>query len=217
MEEYAFLVRFAPLILLAAATTVGLLVAATVCGTVLGIIGAVASRARNALVRRTALAYSWIFRGSPPLIVLLFCYFGLGEIGLKLSPFQAAVLGLSLVSAAYFMEIFRAGIAAVPRGQFEAATALGMSRMHIARRIVYPQTLPIIVPPYFSSVISNLKDTALASAIAVGELVGVSRLIIGSTLRPIEIFTIAAVIFVALGSLLVRCQTLLEKFVSISR
>src|SRR5690606_20187022 len=107
---------------------------------------------------------------------------------------------LSLVSAAYFMEIFRAGIAAVPRGQFEAATALGMSRMHIARRIVYPQTLPIIVPPYFSSVISNLKDTALASAIAVGELVGVSRLIIGSTLRPIEIFTIAAVIFVALGS-----------------
>jgi His/Glu/Gln/Arg/opine family amino acid ABC transporter permease subunit len=217
MESFSFLLRFAPLIALATVTTIGLLAAATFIGTILGIVGAVASRARNVVVRRSALAYSWIFRGSPPLIVLLFCYFGLGEIGLKLKPFQAAVLGLSLVSSAYFMEIFRAGIAAVPRGQVEAATALGISRLRIARRIVYPQTLPVVIPPYFSSVISNLKDTALASAIAVGELVGVSRLIIGTTLRPIEMFTVAAVIFVALGSLLVRSQTLLEKFVSVPR
>lgn len=206
-----FIQRYLPLLLTATATTLALLACSTLGGTALGILGALLSRSSSTFMRRAALGYSWIFRGSPPLIVLLICYFGLGQMGLGLTPFQAAVLGLSLVGSAYFMEIFRAAVAAVPQGQSEAGLSLGMSRFRVARRIIFPQAFPIAVPAYFSLVVSNLKDTALASAIAVTELVGMSKLVIASTLRPIEIFTVVAVIFVCLGTLIIRCQTWAEK------
>lgn len=122
--------------------------------------------------------YIWIMRGTPLMLQLLFVYFALPMVGILLPDIAAALLTFVLNYAAYFAEIFRAGIQAVPRGQFEAARALGMSAPLTMRRIVLPQVLRITLPPVSNETINLVKDTSLVYILAMNDLLRVARTIV---------------------------------------
>jgi len=121
-------------------------------------------------VRLLARIYIDVFRSIPVLVLLVLVYYALPFVGLRLSSFMAAATSLSLVSCAYTAEIFRAGIEAIPKGQFEAADSLGMRFIDTMRSVVLPQALRIVTPPLTSNCINVLKDTALASVVAIPDL-----------------------------------------------
>ncbi|AJY44961.1 amino acid ABC transporter permease [Martelella endophytica] len=114
--------------------------------------------------------YIDIFRSIPLLVLLIVVYYALPFVGIRLSAFLSAVTALSLVSAAYTAEIFRAGIEAIPRGQFEASAALGLSERNTMVDVVLPQAIRIVIPPLTNNCINVLKDTALASVVAMPDL-----------------------------------------------
>jgi polar amino acid transport system permease protein len=138
-----------------------------------------AKRGGTALVRFLSVVYIDVFRGLPALLVIIMLYVSLPFTGIPvfkdLTGFQVAVLGLTLVYAAYLAEIFRAGIEAVERGQVEAARSLGMSGFQSLRRVVLPQAVRRVIPPLLNEFIILSKDTSLAGVIVVGEVVYVAR------------------------------------------
>ncbi len=122
--------------------------------------------------------YVWLLRGTPLMLQLLFVYYGLPfipGIGIRLDDFPAAVLAFVLNYAAYFCEIFRAGIQAVPKGQYEAARTLGMNYVQTMRRIVLPQVFRIILPPVSNETITLVKDTSLIYVLAMNDLLRTTR------------------------------------------
>ena len=121
-------------------------------------------------LRASARVYIDVFRSLPLLVLLVLVYYALPFVGLRLSSFAAAATALSLVSSAYTAEIFRAGVEAVPRGQFEAAAALGLRFSVVLRLVILPQAVKIIMPPLTSNCINVIKDTALASVVAMPDL-----------------------------------------------
>jgi polar amino acid transport system permease protein len=121
-------------------------------------------------IRLIAIGYIDIFRALPALVVLTMIYYALPFVGIRLPPFIAATLGLSLVLSAFTAEVCRAGIEAVPRGQFEAAAALGLHFLLALRKVVLPQALKVAVPPTTSNWVSIIKDTSLASVVTIPEL-----------------------------------------------
>jgi len=121
-------------------------------------------------LRAVARLYIDVFRSLPLLVLLVLVYYALPFVGIRLSSFAAAAAALSLVSCAYTAEIFRAGLEAVPKGQFEAAAAIGLKWTDIMRSVVLPQALRIVMPPLTSNCINVLKDTALASVVALPDL-----------------------------------------------
>lgn len=122
--------------------------------------------------------YIWIMRGTPLMLQLLFVYFALPMVGILLPDIAAALLAFILNYAAYFAEIFRSGIQAVPRGQFEAARVLGMSAPLAMRRIILPQVLRITLPPVSNETINLVKDTSLVYILAMNDLLRVARTIV---------------------------------------
>lgn len=120
--------------------------------------------------RWLAIAYIDIFRALPLLVLLILVYYAMPFVGIRLSSFWAAALSLSLVASAYMAETFRAGIEAVPRGQFEAAQALGFNWPRMMADIVLPQAMRLVVPPTTGVSIGLIKDTALASVVALPDL-----------------------------------------------
>lgn len=114
--------------------------------------------------------YTDVFRSIPLLVLLVLVYYALPFVGVRLSSFSAAALAISMVSCAYTAEIFRAGIEAIPKGQFEAADAIGLGFFSSMRDVILPQAFRIVVPPLTSNCINVLKDTALASVVAMPDL-----------------------------------------------
>ena len=114
--------------------------------------------------------YIDVFRSIPLLVLLIVVYYALPFVGVEMPPFTSAVVALTLVSGAYTAEIFRAGIEAIPRGQFEASRALGLSYRHMMSDIILPQAIRIVIPPLTNNCINVLKDTALASVVAMPDL-----------------------------------------------
>lgn len=121
-------------------------------------------------LRAIARVYIDVFRSIPLLVLLVLVYYALPFVGIRLTSFAAAATALTLVSCAYTAEIFRAGIEAIPKGQFEAAEAIGLGFFSSMRDVVLPQAFRIVVPPLTSNCINVLKDTALASVVAMPDL-----------------------------------------------
>ena len=144
----------------------------------LGLFAALGRLSRFRLLTRLLEVYIWIMRGTPLMLQLLFVYFALPMVGILLPDIAAALLAFVLNYAAYFAEIFRSGIQAVPRGQFEAARALGMSAPLTMRRIVLPQVLRITLPPVSNETINLVKDTSLVYILAMNDLLRVARTIV---------------------------------------
>ncbi|MCR5833044.1 MAG: amino acid ABC transporter permease [Selenomonadaceae bacterium] len=122
--------------------------------------------------------YVWIMRGTPLMLQLLFVYFALPMVGIMLPDIAAALLAFTLNYAAYFAEIFRAGIQAIPKGQYEAAKALGLGHWQMMRFVIFPQVLRVVLPPISNETINLVKDTSLIYILAMNDLLRVARTIV---------------------------------------
>ena len=191
-------------------TVYGLLI-----GVVLGLIFSLLRISKLKVLNYTAKIYIWIIRGTPLLLQLLFIYFGLVNI-VMLDRLPAASIALGIHNGAYIAEIFRGAIQSVDRGQREAGLSLGMTSRKIMRRIILPQAFKRAVPPLGNQFIIALKDSSLASAISVSELLLHARQLGASNFRLMEMLTIAAIYYLFMTSVLTFATHLIEKRFQIS-
>ena len=141
--------------------------------------------------------YIWLMRGTPLMLQLLFVYFALPMVGIRLPDIAAALLAFTLNDAAYFAEIFRAGIQSIGRGQYEAAKSLGMTYTQTMRRIIVPQMIRHVLPPVSNETINLVKDTSLIYILAMNDLLRVARTIVQREFDMTPFF-VAAVFYLAM-------------------
>ncbi|HEV8676601.1 MAG TPA: amino acid ABC transporter permease [Methylomirabilota bacterium] len=177
----------------------------------LGLLVALLSQAGGRLGRGVVRAYIEVFRNTPLLIQIFIVYFGLPQVGLRLSPFLSGLSALTLYAAAYNAEIFRAGLEAVPRGQHEAARSTGLSPLQTARYVVVPQAVRICLPALGNNLISLVKNSALVSTIGMVELMFVANDISFNNFRSFEIYGATALLYVLLVLGLSRGLALAER------
>ena len=182
----------------AAGLTLGLSILAILASLPLGAAIAMLRRSPARPLRLLAAAYVEIMRNTPLLVILYIVYFAAPGIGLRLSSFQAALIGLSLNSAGYMAEIFRAGLAAIPPGQFEAARSLGLAPIKTFRLVVFPQVVRTIYAPLGNQFIAVILASSLASAIAVDEVASWMETVGATSFRFFETFLVAACVYVVL-------------------
>jgi polar amino acid transport system permease protein len=188
--------RTFPLLLRGLWITLQLGAASIVAGLVLGLALAMARLYAPAPVRFLTRVYIDIFRSIPLLVLLIIVYYALPFVGLRLSPFASAMMALTLVSGAYTAEIFRAGIEAIPKGQFEASAALGLSGRQTMADVILPQAVRIVIPPLTNNSINVVKDTALASVVAMPDLLKQATQAQALAANPTPLI-VAAAIYVA--------------------
>lgn len=188
--------------------TVLLSLAAIATATLLGLVVAAVRTSRIPILAQLARGYLEVFRGTPLLIQMLFLYFGAAYLGLVgITVFGAALLALTLYQGAYIAEIFRAGIEAVPRGQWEAARVLGLPRTQTFVSVVLPQTRAIVLPPLVGQYLSLIKDTSIAVVIGYVELVRQGQAVIDRVGDPATSYVAVAALYFVICyplSLLVR-------------
>lgn len=208
--DFSSILPYARLLAQATLMTLFLAIVSQAIGSVAGLLVALARMSDHAILRYAALAYVWVIRGTPALVQLFFIYFGLPNIGITLEPLPAAIIAFSMSSAAYNAEIIRAGLQSVPKGQIEAARAIGMRAARILWDIVLPQATRIVAPPYMSNFIDHLKGTSLASVVTVRELLLTTELVYANTFRAFEALLVAGGIYLFLTSFLTVFQMRLE-------
>lgn len=191
-----------PFLLEGAGITLLLWAGSVVGSVVLGLVLALMRLSGNRWLDGIARLEQSFFRGTPLLIQLMIFYYGLTSFKILLKPMQAAYLGLILHFAAYIGETFRSAIMAVPKGQWEAAASMGMSKGQTLRRVVLPQALAIAIPPLGNSLVDLLKGTSVASVIQVSELTRRADEISAGALVVMPLLMVAAVIYLILVSLL---------------
>ncbi|MGI4795133.1 MAG: amino acid ABC transporter permease [Janthinobacterium lividum] len=152
-----------------------------------------------------------VVRGIPALVQLFYIYFVLPDYGVSLSAVQAAIIGLGIAYSPYQAETFRAGIESVDRGQFEAALSIGMGWGMMMRRVIFPQAVRITLPPYGGTMVMVLKDSSLASTITVAELSLQGKMLAASTFDNTTIFTLVAMIYLAMSLPLTALNGWLER------
>jgi len=192
-------------------TTVTVALGALIFALVFGLVVALARVSRWRLLRGLAIAYIEFIRGTPALVQLFVIYFGLPDAGLRPSPLQAAIAGLGINGAAYLAEIYRAGIAAIHRGQMEAALTLGMTPLGAMRYIVLPQAIRTMLPPITNVAVTLLKDTALVSVVAAPEIMFFARNLVTETLQSMHVYLMAAAIYLCMTIPLSRFVAALER------
>lgn len=191
-------------------------------GLVVGVVAGIMKTSANALVRAPANFFIWIIRGTPLLVQILFVYNALPPllqaigIKLELNEFWSAVIALSLNVGAYNAEVIRAGILAVPKGQTEAARSLGLSAGQTMNTVILPQALRIVVPPLVNNLVALLKDSSLASSIALLELTLSGQRVSSESFQPIPVLTTVAAVYLALTTVMTLFTDQLEKRVKIA-
>jgi polar amino acid transport system substrate-binding protein len=191
--------KYLPLLLRGALTTVELSVLGMVLAVVAGLGVVLLRMYGRAPLRWLAQAYVEVIRGTPLLIQLFLIYYGLPQVGIRLNPFLAGILGLGLNYAASEAENYRAGIQSIPRGQTEAALALGMSRWQTLQHIVLPQAFRVVIPPVTNDFIAMFKDSSIVSVITMVELTKVYGMLAMSTYDYIGLGLMTAGIYFALS------------------
>ncbi|WP_293800355.1 amino acid ABC transporter permease [uncultured Bosea sp.] len=184
---------------------------AFVLATVLGLVWAFMRVSGIAPLAWTARTIIVVVRGIPGIVTLFYIYFVLPDLGLSLSAVQAAIIGLGIAYSPYMAEVFRAGIEAIDRGQTEAALSIGMGWDLLMRRVVLPQAIRVALPPYGSTMVMLLKDSSLASTITVAELSLQGKLLASSTFENTTIFTLVALIYLAMSLPLTAFNAWLER------
>jgi His/Glu/Gln/Arg/opine family amino acid ABC transporter permease subunit len=174
---------------------------------VLGLVTAIGRLSRFGLLRLLANVYIEVVRGTPLLVQLFIVYYGLPSVGIRLEPMMAGFLTLGVHYGAYLSEVYRAGILAVDRGQWEAAASIGMRPAMTMWEIILPQAYRTIIPPVGNYFISMLKDSALVATISVTELLRAGQLRVAITFRAMDIYLMVAAIYLIFSyslSLLIR-------------
>lgn len=198
METLSYILKNLPILLKGAVVTVELAALSITLGTFVGLGIALMKISKMRILKYLGQFYTWIFRGVPLLVQLIFIYLALPSVGIEFTAFQAAVIGMTLCGGAYIAEIIRAGILSIDKGQMEAALSLGMTYVQAMRRVIIPQTYRRLIPPMGNEFITLTKDTALVSAITVTELLRRAQLVVASDFRPFEMYFTAAVIYLIL-------------------
>lgn len=193
------LAEWLPQLIDAAGNTLRMTALAFVLAFAVGLVLALAKLSSFKLAQAFATAYIEVMRGIPALAVLFLIYFGLADFGLIIDAFPAAVIGLGLNGAAYMAEIFRAGILSIHSGQLEAALTVGMTPLAAMRWVILPQALRVVMPPLANFGIALLKDTSVASIISAPELMLRARDLASSSFQPMEVFLLAAAIYLAMS------------------
>ncbi len=195
MSYLEYLAEFGPRLLWGALVTVELTVLSSVLAIAIAVLMGLMRLSDNAVVRGTATVYIEFFRGTSLLVQLFWIFFVLPLFGITLEKFTAGFIAVGMNLGAYGAEVVRGAIQAVPKGQYEAATALNMSPATRMRRIVMPQALLIMLPPWGNLLIELLKGTALVALISVTDLMFQARQINASTFLSIESFGTALVLY----------------------
>lgn len=204
------LLRTYPLLLKGLWITLKLGAVSIVAGLALGLVLALIRLYAVWPVQLLARSYIDIFRSLPLLVLLIIVYYALPFVGIRLSPFWSAMSALTLVSGAYTAEIFRAGIQAIPKGQFEASGALGLSYRHMMVDVILPQAIKIVIPPLTNNSINVVKDTALASVVAMPDLLKQATQAQALAANPSPLI-LAAIIYVAFLWPLVAAVSRMER------
>ena len=205
-----------------ARVTLQLTVVSGLIGLLVGVLAGIMRTSALWIVRAPASLFIWLIRGTPLLVQILFVYNalplilqGIG-IDLELNEFWSAVIALSLNVGAYNAEVVRAGILAIPRGQTEAARSLGLSGAQTMRTVVLPQAMRVVVPPLVNNLVALLKDSSLASSIALLELTLAGNRVSSETFQPIPVLTTVACVYLALTTVMTLFTDQLEKRVKIA-
>ncbi|UJW74814.1 amino acid ABC transporter permease [Rhizobium sp. SL42] len=197
-------------LLLAARWTILLSVVAFIGGTVVGVLILLMRISKRRAFRRFAEYYIGLFQGTPLLMQLFLLFFGLPLIGIRIEAWTAAVLGLTLCASAYLAEIWRGGVEALPLGQWDAGSSLGLHYVAQLRLIVLPQAFSITRAPTVGFLVQLIKNTALTSIIGFEELVRTSNAINNATFEPFKVYGMVALIYFALCFPLTRYARALE-------
>lgn len=218
--EWGVMAESLPRLLQGTLLTLELVALALIAGGLLSVPLALLRVSANPVLRALPLAYTFFFRGTPLLVQLFLFYYGLAQFEavrdsvfwpILREAYWSALIVFTLNTGAYTTEILRGAIQAVPRGEVEAALALGMPRATLYRRIVLPRAYRIALPAYGNEIILMLKASALASTITLLDLTGMARTVIAKTYLPVEIFLVAGAIYLVLTFLLVNGFRLLER------
>ena len=192
-----------------AGTSLALALLVLPCGLAAGLAFAVAHAASGRLARAALIAWIDLFRAFPPLVLLIYVYFGLPMLGADVSALGAVLIALTLNASSYFGEIFRAGIESVPRGQWEAGRSTGLGWLATLRRVVLPQGCRAVLPDLVSNLVSVAQLTALASVVSFPELLHAALVAQGTTYNATPLIAAAALYAAALWPL-VRLVNRLE-------
>lgn len=205
------------LLLAGLALSLGLAFAAILLGCVIGLVTAFALLAKSRLVRMPAGLYVTAIRNTPILVLILFTYFALPELGIRLGKIESFILTLAIYSGAYLAEVFRGGLLAIPPGLREAGLAIGLTEMQIRKSIIVPLMIRNVLPSLGSTIISLFKDTSLAAAIAVPELTFEARKINVETFRVIETWIVASLMYVTTCTALAAIMRRVERRMTVPR
>jgi len=186
-------------------------------GVGIGLVTAFVLNGKKSLWRGVAVGYVAAIRNTPILILILFAYFALPQLGIRLDKLQSFILTLALYAGAYLAEVFRGALSAVPKGLREAGLAIGLTEWQIKTSIIVPVMLRNALPALSSTFISLFKDTSLAAAIAVPELTFYARKINNESFRVIETWTVTSLIYVATCLILAALLRQLERRLAIPR
>lgn len=198
-------------LLLAARWTVVLSIVAFAGGGVLGLLILVLRTGKRVWPRRATEAYIALFQGTPLLLQLFLVFFGLPLLGIRIEPFAAASAALALYSSAYLAEIWRSGVEAIPREQWDAAASLGIRPLAQLRLVIYPQALRIVRAPTVAFLVLLVKSTSLTSIIGFQELMRAANIINNATFDPIMVYGFASLIYFAMCYPLTRLSKRLSR------
>jgi polar amino acid transport system permease protein len=194
--DFSFLWGYRWLILTGLGVTIAYTIGTILLGLLVGLATGLLRLSRSRLITAPLVAYVEIFRCTPLLVQIIWFYYALPVvIGIDIPAPVAAVLVLSLYTGAFYAEIIRGGVNSIERGQWDAARAIGMRRYQIMRHVVLPQALKRMIPPFMNQSIIQLKNTSLVSTIAVADLLYDGTIITAATYRPLEVYTLVAVIY----------------------
>ena len=203
--------EFLPILLQGVGLTLVVTVGSLILSTVLGLVWALLRVSGVRALAGLSAGLINLIRGIPIIVLLFYLYFVMPDFGIALSALQAAILGLGLAYSAYQAENFRAGIEAIDKGQIEAAQAIGMGWWLTMRRVILPQAVRIVLPPYGNIMIMLLKDSSQASTITVAELALQGKLIASSTFKNTSVFTLVALMYLTMSIPLILLVRHFEK------
>lgn len=180
-------------------------------GLVIAFVTAMIQVANIKVLKQITSAYVAAFRCTPLMVQLFIVYFGLPKIGITLDAFPSGIIAFSLNVGAYSSETIRAAILSIPKGQWEAGTALSMGYFTLLRRIIFPQAMKVAVPPLFNSFIDVVKNTSLASTITLPEMMMVTENAVATSFEPFWLYCLVALFYFALCYALSRLQKYIER------
>jgi len=212
--DFALMAESFPKLMAGLPVTLALVASSLALGIVFAVIIAQMRLSSNWLLSKLAYGYVYVFRSTPLLVQIFLIYYGSGQFRESLEsvglwyflrePYFCAIMALTMNTAAYTAEIIRGGIQSVPWGEIEAGRAVGMSKVTLFRRIIFPIAIRQALPAYGNEIILMVKSTSLASTITILEVTGIAKKIIAATFAPMEVFIIAGAIYLSMNFIVTR-------------